>query len=770
MKNLYFLFVSLILIPCIATSQNSNAHPGIEIDAKGTGRTTGHVITLNIRNTTPEPYIFNMGGYYFPSDGKHQGYIIPPIPDSTIVVEPEGETSIPLSGYCTEIDKPPVGSENPIDFDEGFAFGNERPPSPGHVNETVFRPIDSIGIVTIPEYDPLDTTTIRFNPLITTYPGTDVIFPYTIDITEHPEEAAPILFEVIDLITETYDSLRENDLIVTPFSFDKEKERKSVIQQTFWIYTSILGDEDPYDITDFESKMEEQLESNTGQDIDEMDEQVREQLTTGVNQFWNAFTLVGTEAKVISSEPSPPPPPVLEVEEDKKICEYVFDASQGFSFKMVIDDAWKNKKERDKIIKEAKEDLKSEGNWTPDSSYYSKDGGLQHHPTSASAFFKNNVIGGFCSGYAKTYFYTPGEGSRYVSSTDPINLHIENTSATVSLEVIPPTGWTSFVVGSSFTKLRASSSSFDAVAGNSEFGLDFLKVTRFAAKISIKFLIDLSTGQTAKSFFDYAKDAIGDELKSLTEEAAKEKLTEFINKNFKDLLGNKDISLNDIKDFAQGNSQEIAKRKLKEYLEGRLGIEIKSFDKLIDDGLDAFLNMFFVSNTYAAANGGLVVKIGSQVEDAKVNSKALYLRQELEDSSEAVTGTGEKVDSFYVSDVKAKKISIETIGNVLMMTRAKGNGCADAYIESIQLQVLLGVCKEPRAPMYYYTTQFYIGASFNDQENAPSMDQDFIDQLSKELDAKIIKDKLNYFSSMEEWKNTVDEFIREKSLSYPFNK
>jgi hypothetical protein len=596
---------------------------------------------------------------------------------------------------------------------------------------------------------------------VITYPGTDVPFTYTLDITEHPEEAAPLLFDAVSRIHSNYVALRENPipLFITPFSSVREREESSVVQQTLWIYTAAL-EGDPYTIEDFEDKMVDQLETSTGQDFMEMDERVQDQLTAGVEQFWDAFTLVGTQAKVIRETPVSTPEPVLTVQKEERFCEYQIGERPDSVFKMEIDDSWKDLVERARIIAEARQDIFSQGHWSPGEGYYTLEGGLRHHPTSASAFFRNNVIGGFCSGYAKAYLYEAGKGSEYVSSTEPINLNVGNTSAMVTMTVVPPPRWTAFVVGSSFTKLRASSSSFDAVAGNSEFGLDFLRVTKFAAKTSLKFLFDLATGQTTQTFLDYAKEAIKDELKSLTEEAAKEKLTKFINENFNDLLDELDVDLEDIQNIGEGNFKALIKDKLR--------IEIGSLDDLIDQGLDAALNLLFVSNTYAAANGGLVVKIGGQSEDALVHSRALYLRQELEDSGEAVAGTGEKVDSFYVSDVKENTITIETIGNVLMMTRAKGNGTADAYVESMQLQALVGVCKGPR-PRYEWNTEIIAGAYFHDQDNAPSMDESFIDQLVDGLDAKITAE-LDYDSSPEDWKNTVDAFIREKSLEYPFNK
>ncbi len=120
----------------------------------------------------------------------------------------------------------------------------------------------------------------------------------------------PLYFDAIDKIIKTTDSLTSNGLINTPFSNNREKEREAVIQQTFWSYSGALHDE-PYTKEDFSIKLEEQFEEATGQSVSTAPTQVQEQLRKGVEDFWNTFQLVGTEAKVLQQPPSGSDPNTL---------------------------------------------------------------------------------------------------------------------------------------------------------------------------------------------------------------------------------------------------------------------------------------------------------------------------------------------------------------------------------------------------------------------------------------------------------------------------
>lgn len=85
---------------------------GIAFAAKSTGRTTGHIADLNVRNTTNRPIQVEVPASVIPSDGKHQGYTVPqPTP---VTVLANSTTTVPLQGFCTDPDLPAAPPGTPL--------------------------------------------------------------------------------------------------------------------------------------------------------------------------------------------------------------------------------------------------------------------------------------------------------------------------------------------------------------------------------------------------------------------------------------------------------------------------------------------------------------------------------------------------------------------------------------------------------------------------------------------------------------------------------
>jgi hypothetical protein len=307
MKKLtpFLLLFFCSALQLIGQGRFSDGHPGMEFRSLSHGRTTGHVIDLILTNSGHQAVEISLPPFYIPSDGKYQGYITTPPSDPVIEVGPGTTITVPLSGYCSDIHKPPVPAGEPtVPIDEWITPDMTGPgPKPGdELDDAVFKPV-----VTETEengqdlaYEPITPGRTTPHVLTTsiTYPGTDVPLRHTIDITTHPEEAAPILFDAMDRITQAFDSLQNRDLILTPFSGDLDREKGSVIQQTFWMYTSVLTGE-PYAKEDFTDRMEDQFYSATDQQVEDTDSLTSARFYEGVDQFWSTFELVGAEAKVI---------------------------------------------------------------------------------------------------------------------------------------------------------------------------------------------------------------------------------------------------------------------------------------------------------------------------------------------------------------------------------------------------------------------------------------------------------------------------------------
>ena len=284
----------------------------VNITATGTGRTTGHIATLSVINPNAFPILANSQQFYIPSEGKYQPYI-GSFPETTL---PPGTSTIPVTGYCADVHTPPVPS------------GSSMPPIEQWIPVAPTSPISTppgqnlLPTPAVPSFTPEQIKTITqssaFKPvktkpednIITTWPGTDIVIGGVAKPGEDPETFAPVLVDAINKITEAYNQIKEEGNVNTPFSADPPKEMDAVIQQTFWIFTSDLSGEE-YEKLVFGEKVYEQFEENTGAEVETLPEEQQESLDEGISDFWNTFTAVGVEAKVISDQSPGLDPTVL---------------------------------------------------------------------------------------------------------------------------------------------------------------------------------------------------------------------------------------------------------------------------------------------------------------------------------------------------------------------------------------------------------------------------------------------------------------------------
>jgi hypothetical protein len=259
-----------------------------KITASGTGKTTGHIATLVVSNPGKTPLTFTLGPYLIPSTKKFQGYAVPGV--SEITIPPKESITVPITGFCTNPYLPPAGEDEQLPDYDTWVNPDKLPPI---VPGTPLRRKD--GFMPLPFSDETGGTT---------YPGTDIPFPYTIDIDEHPEAAARLVIDIVRAIETTYTDLYEAGSIQTPFSGDPQREEDAIEQQIIWHVLGIITGR-PYDRDDFHDNIIHQFESNTQKPISEAPPAVREELENGVDDFWHAITLVGTEAKVLKKATAP---------------------------------------------------------------------------------------------------------------------------------------------------------------------------------------------------------------------------------------------------------------------------------------------------------------------------------------------------------------------------------------------------------------------------------------------------------------------------------
>jgi hypothetical protein len=257
------------------SGQQSQGSSPLIMTATGTGETTGHIMDVTLKNSTDQRIKVDVGPYFIPSSGQYQPYIVPNV--VSLSVPPNGQMTIPVEGYCADIHTPPVPSGKPM-----VSYNDWVKPADLADN---WQPSVTNG------WKPVDESVI-------TIPGKNIPMGHVIDINKYPAEAAPLLLDAIGRISRNYDSLQSTGKISTPFSGNPEKERESVIQQTFWIYSSALTGS-KYKVEDFANKTVQQYEENSGKKFSTLPDNEKDQLVGGIADFWNTFEAVGAEAKVL---------------------------------------------------------------------------------------------------------------------------------------------------------------------------------------------------------------------------------------------------------------------------------------------------------------------------------------------------------------------------------------------------------------------------------------------------------------------------------------
>ncbi|MGI9570544.1 MAG: hypothetical protein ACR2PH_12635 [Desulfobulbia bacterium] len=116
-----------------------------------------------------------------------------------------------------------------------------------------------------------------------------------------PDAYALNMIQAVSAIVIKTDSMLLTGEIHTPFSSAPEKEEESIVQQTTWIYSAALSGV-PYQKEDFKETVYKQYADKQEIAVAGIDEEVKDKLDPGIDDFWGTFVAVGAEAKVISVE------------------------------------------------------------------------------------------------------------------------------------------------------------------------------------------------------------------------------------------------------------------------------------------------------------------------------------------------------------------------------------------------------------------------------------------------------------------------------------
>lgn len=247
----------------------------------GTGETTGHIGNVVLHNDGASDATLEFGPFLIPGTSKHQGYLVPAAQE--VVVPGGGSKLVKLFGYCTNINLAALPLEKEFsDFTTWVIPDGTNTPTELGWN--------------VPEGFELNVPQeLGKTPYKLTYPASDKTFIYNIAFDQFPKAASDLLLLTEQQIEQTFDRLRAEGRINTPYAQNPDKEREALIQHTFWMYTaSLLGTN--YSKESFRVKMMEQFTTLVG---DRVNSNLSQQLDEGVEDFWSSFQLIATEANLI---------------------------------------------------------------------------------------------------------------------------------------------------------------------------------------------------------------------------------------------------------------------------------------------------------------------------------------------------------------------------------------------------------------------------------------------------------------------------------------
>jgi hypothetical protein len=705
-----------------AADAKSTASDELKVTAKGTGQTTGHIADIDVKNNGDDPITVLPQTAYIPSSGQYQPYIAT-IPG--IALLPGVTTTIPVPGYCVDVHKPPVSNGDPMPpIEKWIPVGDPNAPIPEgtvHIIPTIpvlpFHTGDIPGILNSPEYEstpPNDPDT----PVMITWPGTDIPVGGTFVPGNHPEKFAPVMVKTYEEITKAVNVIQSKDEYATPFSSDSVKEHQALTQNVIWIYTAELSG-DKYEKEDFAKNLYTQFEKTSGKTVASLPAEQKEKIDSGVDDFWNVFTAVGVEAKVISNPdrvtgtgdnvppPEDPPsdvPPPEKVKDPCSLTEEVTDTGPKLDYAI----ANTGTKEKNEEVKEAFKSAihkaagiitEAKGNDTIDIAFSTPE-----MPASAWSLWFPHVVAGQAN--ATAFAVDTKKPTKSAMTTEPLETKSDGAH-TVVLTHILGENCTSTLVGINFAKVRASSG-LSATLGN----IEALKLVNFVGEIAIDIIIKKGKG-TYKKFGKYlkekTKDMAKDEAKEFIKKVLKEQNEKLKDKSEEDAEKAMDELLKEIKDGpVEEDELEEGKEALDDWLAEYLieGDEIDPKEKMESDILDKIDSPIdwspIKTNTYAIGEGSLDVYVDGDHGLAKTASGASYKREELEGKEEAEKGGGVFCNEGIASHVTSGTITLRTIGKTGSWAGATGEGIistghgrATASIESFNGMFVIAICECP---------------------------------------------------------------------------
>ncbi len=257
--------------------------PGLKAWAIATGQTTGHIGDLHLHNTTGELIRFSWGPLLIPAANNTQGYALPD--KLSLLIKPGGYHTLPLRGFCTNPFLPPVEAGLTMPAVELWIESDEAPlwrPNMPLPADQGFRPIRGR------------------RAMGATFPGAYNFIDYTIDIDSFPRTAARLVIDIVQAVEYTYEFLKAEGRIDTPYRDNARRQEDAVEQQAIWYALGLL-EGNGYDIEVFRGSLAKQFDAGAPTPLNQASKMVQDDFEKGVQEFWAAFLQLGYQARVIRS-------------------------------------------------------------------------------------------------------------------------------------------------------------------------------------------------------------------------------------------------------------------------------------------------------------------------------------------------------------------------------------------------------------------------------------------------------------------------------------
>lgn len=312
------LIFKIIVFSCLGISNIIASD--ITIYTTGTDQTTGHIATLLVENKTQEVFTFKTLGFFIPSEGSFQSYVVPYPLEFTVA---SGESSeIPIFGYCADVNTPPAPMGHPLADFSDWIFHSEKwfadlqldlnafyhhhgvnihYASLFNSNPTVFN---ELYFFSLKKELNVEDKALDGNLITNHLPSND---------SDHLKELAlvipskePLSFGLLTLdaafsLSSTVAELQAQNQLKTPYSNSSEREKEALMQHSIWIYTAALEGK-VYSREDFELNLKEEIQRQTGMSFEQFPKEVQTGLKEGVEQLWEIFKILGDKSKTFKTD------------------------------------------------------------------------------------------------------------------------------------------------------------------------------------------------------------------------------------------------------------------------------------------------------------------------------------------------------------------------------------------------------------------------------------------------------------------------------------